>query len=1498
MLFRRKSDVKRPLFRKIVNYFLGAGIGLLLILLVAFGYTQTSSFRNWLKEVIVEQVNSSTNGKLYIGNIDGTIFTTLILSNTSYTLEQDTLFSAKKIELKVSPLRVLLKTIYLRKLEIENADISLLKNENGELNISRITSPAEEKVEEIEDSLSTSQPFSWKIDVAELNLINVNFKHQTIANKNSTNLYLQPDMDDLRLQNINLSLSASADMIENEYQVLISEFSVIPNLIGFKLLNLSGNFILLDDMAGVTDLKIITERSYVSLNAAISDFHLFNGEELDLEKSPVKIEMSAMDFNFDDLTNFIDGTDILKGSLETHVNAQGTFDELELKNLEVKFNETSLNASGYLQNILGGENMLIDMKFRDSFVNQDDITNLLPTIGIPTYKDYGVLRFDSLAFVGKPLDFTANMLLKTDKGGVSGLVKMNLTGEEIEYDYQIKTTDLNLMPVAGINTSLNLVGNLKGKGFSPENLETSIHIQAGTSNIENIFFRDFNINVDGSGGLINTDISFSSAKTRGSFDAHFNFTDTTTSKYNFDLALKGFNLDDFVKQSGINTELNISLKGDGENFDQDRLNLFAVLEIDSSHLDNIVIDSTTLIADIRSGQEDRVINIISDLADLTITGEFTLTEAIDVISDEIQLISNSIQKKMEKIQPPDFRDVTHETALNTVSENSDLYLQEKRLNIQYLLELKSFELLSLFLGNAEIEVDGEISGKLTSSGDTTILTLDTKIDQMKYWDGQELYYLSDFEFTTEVNSQLYADSFDGFTADLNLSAKRIFTGSEITDLKLDINFIDNDAQVDLNVTYDTDFTIDLNGGLSVKDGFVEVNFEKFRASYIDFNLTNSGDIKFNYSNDNFSFDAFRLVHNSGNLDLNGVLSLEGNEDLTLKLSTFKMNDLSKNLLGLGKDKSIDGELNLDFRLTGTAKNPVMNLEYSVDSLKVQNYNFGSLNCNASYASKLFGFDLSFLGSNNLLQKKSLGIEGSLPVDLSFFAENRNTGDDYFDVKLFADNFDLSFVGSFLPGIKNMKGMLNGNVRFFGPYENILNEGELTINNSSFLLEAVNLTYLLDGKINFNENKIFLTNLNLSNDSKVKNGGTIRAAGEIAYHNFAIDSITIRAAGELKLLDQRSKAANPSLYGDIAIRTRNEIIFKSNSDRNYLNIDLILKEDANITYSPTQTAFSNENDKFTYILSSPVEEDMIQKEIDSLIHVAEQKKAELQSESEIPFDFDFKLEVENEAKVEYVLSKEFKQKLTAYLGGKVEYSEINNQPVTSGELILLDGSKLDFIKTFQANGNIRFLDEIDNPYVDVTATYESFYSPDTVRTGTNEWDVRIIIKLEGPAKNLTANFLQDENNIAVYKSRRNANQFELDATKTFSDAMTFIILNKFPEDASMQESNFAASTLTSLAGSILGGVLNEKFGDVVRSVNVQQVGTETQFSLIGKVADFRYEIGGTSQVFQDLSRANVKIEHPLFFQNFIIRFDRREPPYQSSTYSEMINELGLKYSFVF
>jgi hypothetical protein len=1496
MLFRKKPKVKRPLFRRIINYFLGTGVGLFVLLLVAFGYSQTSSFRNWLKDFAVEQVNSSTNGNLTIDRIDGTIFTSLILSNTAYTLYEDTLFKAERIELKLSPLRVFLKTIYLRKLEIENANISLLKDEDGELNISKITTPSAEK--EIKDTVTTSEPFSWKINVSELNLKNINFKHQSLANKNSTAYYPQPEIDDFRLENLNLSLSANVNVAANEYQLKISEFNVKPNLNGFNLLNLSGNFVLLDDLAGITDLKIITERSFISLNAAVSEFYLFKGDEFKLDESPIKLEMSAMGLNFDDLTNFIDGTDILKGNVETHVSAEGTLNDLELKNLEVKLANSELNATGYLQNILNGGEMKVNVSFTNSFINQDDVTALLPKLGIPTFKEYGVLQFDSLAYEGQPLNFTSSLLLQTDKGDISGKVKMDLSGEEIVYDYQIKTNNLNLMPIAGLNSSLNLNGSIKGKGFSPETLETSINLNADASTIEGIFFSDFGIDVVGSEGIINTNFVFTSLETQGRLNTEFDFKDTASAKYNFDVLLTGFNINDFVKESGINSELNISLKGDGENFDTDKLNLFAVLQIDSSQLNDIQVDSTTLIADIRSGDENRVINIISDLADLTITGDFTLLEVIDVISEEANLLSSSIQKKIEQIQPPDFTKTGLQSKTSDQTKNTAALQNSRSVDIQYLLELKSFELLSLFLGNAEIEVDGEITGKLIAADDITKLTIDTKIDQMKYWDGLELYYLSDFDFSMSLNNRSSTESFDGFLAELKVEAERIFIGSEISDVIFNLNFDGSNAEIGLSAVYDTDTRLDLEGSLFINDGYVDVLFNKLFLKYFEFDLRNSDDIKFSYSNDKIDFNSFGLTHNGGRLELTGELSLTGREDLTLQLSKFKLKDLNANLLGFSPEQSFDGELNLDFVMIGTAANPGLNINFSIDSIKTQNTFLGSVESEIQYSDKLLTVDLSFLEAKINQSRSSLGLKGTLPIDLAFYSGERLIQNKIVDMTLAADNFDLRFAAGLIPGIRNLTGLLNGNINFSGPHNDLKNSGALTIGNSSFVLVANNLTYLLDARINFENNKVVLSNFNLKNEPNIKDGGTITANGEIVFSNFAIESINLNASGALKLLDERFRSSDPSLFGNITVKTHDEIVFTSSEDRNYLKGDLILAKDASINYSPTQSAFANENDKFTYIFESGEDQNLLKKEIDSLIQVAEFKKEEIKKETTIPFDIDIKIQVESELKVVFVLSREFKQNLTAYLGGNFEYSIVNDETFTRGELVLLDGSKLDFIKTFKAEGSVKFLDEIANPYVDVTATYESFYSPDTVRTGTNEWDVQIKIKVEGPAKNITTNFLQDESNVSVYRSRRNANQFELDATKTASDAMFFIIVNKFPEDASLQESNFAASTAASLAGSIVGNVLNEKLGDVVRSVNVQQVGTETVFSLIGRVGNFRYEIGGTSQVFQDFSRANVKIEHPLYFPNLIVRFDRKEPPYQSSTYSEMINELGLKYSFVF
>jgi hypothetical protein len=221
------------------------------------------------------------------------------------------------------------------------------------------------------------------------------------------------------------------------------------------------------------------------------------------------------------------------------------------------------------------------------------------------------------------------------------------------------------------------------------------------------------------------------------------------------------------------------------------------------------------------------------------------------------------------------------------------------------------------------------------------------------------------------------------------------------------------------------------------------------------------------------------------------------------------------------------------------------------------------------------------------------------------------------------------------------------------------------------------------------------------------------------------------------------------------------------------------------------------------------------------------------------------------------------------------------------------------------GSVKFFDDLDNPYLDVTATYRDYYLiSDTVGATSGEKEVEIRLSLEGPLIELNRNSSQQEENISVYIRENNLSDFQLDATKTSSDAIMFIIVGRFTDDATNQDRNVAASTAASFAGSLVGSFLNQEFGDYIRSVRIQQVGSETKFSLIGKAdisdLEFRYEFGGTSQVFQDLSRADVKIEtSPITsLRNLILRFQRRDPLQGSSTYGEMINEFGIKYRFDF
>jgi hypothetical protein len=180
-------------------------------------------------------------------------------------------------------------------------------------------------------------------------------------------------------------------------------------------------------------------------------------------------------------------------------------------------------------------------------------------------------------------------------------------------------------------------------------------------------------------------------------------------------------------------------------------------------------------------------------------------------------------------------------------------------------------------------------------------------------------------------------------------------------------------------------------------------------------------------------------------------------------------------------------------------------------------------------------------------------------------------------------------------------------------------------------------------------------------------------------------------------------------------------------------------------------------------------------------------------------------------------------------------------------------------------------------------------------------VGVKIKLKGPLNELDKNFVKEENNIAVYYGEENIEEDEPDPTRDASDAVMFIITGRFTEDLNQSEQTAAAGQFsgaaTSIAGSLLGGVLNNYFGEYVSGVELRRVGNETKFMFSGRAGSFRYQVGGTQDVFQNISQANVRIEYPVY-KGLSLRFERREDVRERAIINEMVNELGLRYRFEF
>ncbi len=1490
-----KEKKKRTLLQKIVNVFLYSGIVLLFLLLILIGISQTSTFREFLRDTIIEEANSSLNGKLYIEKIDGTIFTSLVFHNTVVSMGEDTLLKAETIGVMTSPLQLLLKKIHIRHFEIQNAFINLATDEKGELNLTKLFPPTEED--------TTESEFPFVIQVANLRLENLNLSFKDYSVKTPA-AYNSLNLNDIQIKNLNLDLAAKLDISDNIYELSLDHLSFKPNVNGFKVNELEGEFLINEKGILTQDLFLKTDRSEIMINASATDINIFDPATggIKPESANLNLQAGSNRFSFDDIRVFAPSLNMLKGKIEFGIIASGTTEHLKLNDLRVSLDNSKIEGTAELKNLLD-ENLFVSADLSGSYIDQNDIKNLLAGIEVPIYPELGLIQFETLTYTGELLDFKSEINVSTEKGNVEGLINLNLKNEPIQYEVTLNTNEVDIEPFAGVKSSLNISAEINGKGISPETFDGSVRLFANGSSINGNNIDTLRLTADADNKFIKYDFHLVSNETIADLNGNFDFKpEEPTYKVKGDL--RDLNLAEFVQDTTLESNINLTLDAEGDGFSQDSLDLFMTATLHNSNFGNVEIDTTRLIVDLRSPPgEDRVINIISDLADITIMGNYKVDQAVDLIVSEVSMLSSAFNEKLNNILPT-IEDET-ETKAGLKIERQFFTQVNEPTNFNYLIDLKDFSLVSAFMGDYDLDIDAEMGGRFESTpNDSVLFTFDTDLRYIKVYSDSEAYFISNMQLELEVQNSFNAASTSDLNLDLNTNAEWIFAGSHIYNLALNLNMEKDVANVSFSAIPDP-FSAKLMTKIDLSQNNLNVSIDTLKFVYGNYIIENRNDLNLTYNGDRLDINQFKLVHNNSELNIKGYLSQSGDQKLDINLYDWRGKDLCVNLMNIKPENSIEASISLDASLTGSFNSPIINAELLIDSIAYGNKTFGELQSNFKYNNKNLDLNLAFLDSTLNKNDTALTLKGYVPVDLSFTGAEQN----YMETKpmnitLRSDGFNLGAFGDILPSVNKLRGEFTSNLKISGTPSSLRTEGYLKIKDAAFFLEANNLEYNASLLLNINGDDLTLDSLVIANVEGTENGGKMFGSGTATLDNFDVTSSNFSFSGDLKVLSEASKSASASVYGELVIGTEGKVEIEVEEKKVFVRAPILIKI-ADLTFPQTQSAYQSGSENYIYKYpEETVLPDSINKEMDfeKLVDISE-KRGEVAEKSETKtsiLDYDIKVKIEDEATITYVLSKEFDQNLVAILEGSVRVEKSGSRTETQGKLKLLEGSTLQFLKTLDAEGSIEFLTgELSNPNLDIVATYRDYYYPAEGADAGEEIPVEVRLFIKGPLKDLEKKLSTGEGNIKVYYGAKNIADNTPSPDRDASDAAMFILIGEFNDpDVDQADRNQVASVAAGLAGSMVGGFLNKQFGSAITSVQLRQVGTATVISLVGRAGDFRYEIGTSTDVYQDLSRANVKIQYPVTRKLFL-RLERKESINREATYTnEMINEVGIKYIFEF
>ena len=813
----------RKYFR--IIYYFG---GILLFIFVAMvGYTQTRSFKTYLRDFLLHESLTAINGELQLGVIDGNLITGFRINDVTITESGIELLSTRRVELKYDPLGFFFKRVGIGNVVIAKPSIHIYRSIDGSTNIGRLIKPTPA------DTTSSA----WNIDIKRLEMMEAEVFYTdslVLHQRQIGEREVPPDsaIDYARIHLHALTLVISAQIHNNNYAAQVKKLSgsmyrdqeytsaVTENLSKeqqqvpvFTLDRFTGDFLLKKNEASVHNGNIETPLTHIHFDAGIKGIDIIHLSSLEELKSiPVDISLVADDIDTRELKHFLHPSlDFLDHALKLKLKASGTFGKLNVEELSVQMPNSLVKLHGQVRNIHHPHELEITAQASDNIITPRDLQDCLPGLRLPDVNFLGTVKY-SLTYEGRPLNFKTHFTGITAAGDVTIDGKLKIDPAIITYSGTIDVHSLALGAVLKsqkLTSNLNANISINGAGFDLRTMTGTAKVEIDSSSFNGLSIQHSVFVFDVADGMLRSHAAASIESVTYEISSLLTFFHRDSTSYNISGKIRSLNLADMLRDSQYGSDLSFDMTATGAIGGSTRSDTIDLNFYHSAFGSQAFESAQAKIMFHMKDSTHSLLDMTSTMGDLNVRGNFTPVSLIAACQNSYQLVTEGIAYRFHTLDS--LRSFNAHTAAVPIFYPSHMSTVNP-IDAQYRLQIKDITPIGAFIhvplagqGMVEGDVAGDsldmhLSGKATFEQfelDAGTDTLTTDSASFKYSFGGIGFEKLFENFRASVESDLTNFEINGLL--FNRISAEIKIESDSSDFQFS-TYIDSTAHVTVEGT--------------------------------------------------------------------------------------------------------------------------------------------------------------------------------------------------------------------------------------------------------------------------------------------------------------------------------------------------------------------------------------------------------------------------------------------------------------------------------------------------------------------------------------------------------------------------------------------------------------------------------------------------------------------------------------------------------------------------